>query len=334
MVKFDFKIGSIPYVSAATLSTRVTIMALLLALFGGFACQYKKTFSTVLGFEYDLLPEGIAIDAASKKLFLNSLFHSKIVTCGLDGTAPKDFIKSKEFGYLSGFGMTVKGDTLYALGNSLPKKDNQSVLLLLNTKTGQLFDAYTLNVDAFSFLNDLAVSKTHNVYVTDSESNKIYTIDKTTKKFAVYLDTSLVAHSNGIAISDDNQQLYIASSNGIVIVDIRTKAILNVLNKDFSGIDGLKCYQNTLIGIVNQSKDMSKNGIFRYYFNSDNTSVVRKEKIVPFEKSFNIPTTFDIVGNYLYFITNTQIDNINEETNQIIDTNKLTSYKLMTYSIN
>ena len=63
-------------------------------------------------------------------------------------------------------------------------------------------------------------------------------------RWPTHLDTSLVAHSNGIAISEDNQQLYIASSNGIVVVDIETKEILNVSNKDCSGIDGLKFYKN------------------------------------------------------------------------------------------
>jgi hypothetical protein len=293
-----------------------------------FSCKNKHD-TVKLGFEKDLLPEGIAIDAPSKTVFLNSLTSNKIVRCNLDGSEPRDFIKNNEFGYLSGFGMTIKGDTLYALSNSLPKKDNQSVLILLNSKTGQLFDSYSLETDSFTFLNDLAVSENHTIYATDSESNKIYTINRTTKRFEIYLDIALLAHSNGIAISEDNQQLYIASSNGIVVVDIETKEILNVPNKDFSGIDGLKFYKNTLIGIVNQHDDMDKNGVFRYYFDDKRTTIIRKEKIVSFDSTFNIPTTFDIFDAHLYFIINTQIDNINEETNQIIDTKKLESYILM-----
>ncbi len=74
---------------------------------------------------------------------------------------------------------------------------------------------------------------------------------------------------------------------------------------------------------------MDKNGVFRYYFDDKRTTIIRKEKIVPFDSTFNIPTTFDIFDAHLYFIVNTQIDNINEETNRIIDTQKLESYILM-----
>ena len=74
---------------------------------------------------------------------------------------------------------------------------------------------------------------------------------------------------------------------------------------------------------------MDKNGVFRYYFDDKRATIIRKEKIVPFDSTFNIPTTFTIFDPHLYFIINTQIDNINEETNQIIDTQKLESYILM-----
>lgn len=84
-------------------------------------CSTTNTVVIVLGFEKDLIPEGITIDAQSKTIFLNSLKHSKIVACKLDGSKPTNFITNNKYGYLPGFGMTVKGDTLYALGNSSQK---------------------------------------------------------------------------------------------------------------------------------------------------------------------------------------------------------------------
>jgi hypothetical protein len=137
------------------------------------SCSKNDKELITLGFEKDLIPEGIAIDSTTQTIFLNSLMHHKIVKCNMDGTNPEDFIKSNQYGYLSGFGMTIKGDTLFALGNSLPKKSSRSILLLLNAKTGALINSYSPTDTAFKYLNDLAICANGDVFMTDSESNKI-----------------------------------------------------------------------------------------------------------------------------------------------------------------
>lgn len=298
------------------------------------SCHNNKKELINLSFEKDLIPEGIAIDPSARTIFLNSLTHNKIVKCNIDGTNPTDLIKSNQFGYLPGFGMTIKGDTLFALGNSLAKSNSRSILVMINIKTGALLNSYTSNDTTFKYLNDLVVCANGDIFITDSESSKIYTIQHTKESLNVYLDSDEIANSNGITISDDQKYLYLASfKNGIRIVDRLSKKIINEPNLDNRGIDGLKYYRNSLIAIVNGKKRRSENGVYRLFLNEENTSIVRKEKIISFEANFKLPTTFAIIDTYMYFIINTQLDNYDGESNLIIDKDKLEQYQLLKFKI-
>ena len=290
------------------------------------SCNNSATETVALNFEKDLIPEGIAIDAKSGRIFLGSLHKSKIVTADINGSNAANFIENNQYDYLSGFGMTIKGDTLYALSNELKKKDNTSVLLLLNIKTKQLIAKYKISIPPYAYLNDLAVSSTNEIFITDSEADKIYKVQRPYKDLEIFLDTVEVTHSNGIAISDDNAKLYLASTKGIRVVDVKTRKILNQPNKEYSGIDGMKFYKNSLIGIT-------ENGMFRYYLNEKGTEIENKKKIILFDSTFKSPTTFDIVGDFIYFIKNTQLDNFNDSTNEVIDKSKLESLILLKYKI-
>jgi hypothetical protein len=313
------------------MKTRIISFILIIYLV---SCQKTNSGTIILGFEKDLFPEGFAIDAQSGKIFLNSLNNNKIVSSNLDGSNPSNFIESNQYNCLSGFGMMVKGDTLYALSNSLTKKDNRSILLLLNIRSHQLIDSYTIDDANFIYLNDLAVSSNNEIFITDSESTRIYRIQRPNKTIEVFLDSEEVVHSNGITISDNNKYLYLASTNGIRIVDIKSKKVLNRADKQLSGIDGLKFYKNNLFGIVNAWDNNSpKNGFFKFYLNEQGTAILSNKKIIPFGKEFKLPTTFDIFNDKIYFIINTQIDNFSETTNQVLDASKLEPYRLMKFGI-
>jgi hypothetical protein len=308
----------------------VSIIFLLLLVA---SCKSQDQTSIPLNFQKDLIPEGITINSKTQIVFLNSLRHGKIVSCNLDGSNPKDVITDNQYGYLSGFGMFVKGDTLYALGNSLPKKNSKSIVFLLNAKTGGFINSFSPKDTTFKYLNDLAVATNEDVFITDSESNKIYTIQAKKAVLEVYLETDEVKNSNGITISDDGKYLYLASDKkGIRIVERQTKRIINQPNQDYAGIDGLKFYKNSLIGIVNGKKG-DENGIYRYFLNKENTKITRKEKIFSFKDESKISTTFSISNSYMYFVLNTQIDNLDSESGQIIDEKKLEVYQLMKFWI-
>lgn len=293
------------------------------------SCTSKKPELIQLPFQKDLLPEGIAIDSRTEKVYLNSLKNNKIVSSSIDGSNPKTFLETNEYNYLSGFGMTIKGDTLYALGNSLPEGESKSILLLLQLSTGALIDSYSIKDSVSHYWNDLAISTTNQVFITDSESNKIYTIQRPSKTIEIYLDSEAIPNSNGITISANDNYLYLASDNGIAVIETASKKLLNKPKEEYSSIDGLKYYKNNLYGIVNGWGEQSQNGLFKFELNSTGTEILKSKKLVEFTERFRIPTTFDICDGYIYFITNTQIDNLDGNTNEILDLNTLEPYRMM-----
>ncbi|WP_273567565.1 hypothetical protein [Maribacter halichondriae] len=280
-----------------------------------------------LPFEQDLFPEGIAIDNKTKRVYLNSLKSKKIVSGSIDGSDPKTFLKTGEHNYLAGFGMTIKGDTLYALVNSLTADKNKSILLLLQISSGDLIDSYSIDRSDFQYLNDLTISANNEIFITDSESNKSYKIQRPSKTIEVYLDSEKIPNSNGITISSNDKYLYFASNNGICIVEKASKKIINQPKEEYSSIDGLKFYKDNLYGIVNGWGNISQNGLFKFELNKTGTEILGKEKIIAFTEDFKIPTTFDILDGNIYFVINTQLDNFDGE--KILDLKKLEPYKML-----
>jgi len=309
------------------LNPKPILISLTLLVF--VSCASQKSELTQLNFEKDLIPEGIAIDGSTKKVYLNSLKNNKIVRSSLDGTNLETFLDTNEHNYLAGFGMTIKGDTLYALGNSLTADKNKSILLLLQLSSGDLIDSYSINDFDFRYLNDLAVSSTNEIFITDSESNKIYKIQRPNKTIEIYLDSEEISNSNGITISDTDDYLYLAPSNGICVVDTLSKKLLNKPKEAYSSIDGLKFHKNNLYGIVNGWGDNSQNGLFKFVLNKTGTEVLESEKLIEFTEDFKIPTTFDIFDGNIYFVINTQLNNFDGNTSKILDLKKLEPYKMM-----
>ncbi|WP_420401577.1 SMP-30/gluconolactonase/LRE family protein [Flagellimonas sp.] len=299
----------------------------------GVVMAQNNSTEVELGFEKDLIPEGIAVDLQHQKLFINSLRHNKVVRCNLDGSQAEDFIESRQHGYLSGFGMAIKGDVLYALGNSLPKPKNESILLLLNIKTGELINSFKLKEAGFAYLNDLAISSKGTLYITDSESNKIYTVNSKKGKLEIFYAHDELKHCNGIAISDDDKHLYFASyTSGLRVLDIASKTLVNQPN-NFKGIDGLKFHQNSLVAIVNTKRDATQNGVYQFQLNQSLTEITGEEKIWNLRNESDIPTTFAIKNGCMYFVADSQLDHLDQEKVIISDVSKLENYTLIIHPL-
>ncbi|MDP5060486.1 MAG: hypothetical protein NWP64_01070, partial [Maribacter sp.] len=183
------------------------------------------------------------------------------------------------------------------------------------------------------YRNDLAVSANNIIFITDSQSNKVYKIDRPSNDIEVFINSEEIPNCNGITISDNDQYLYLATDRGIGVVDISSKKILNVPQDQFSSIDGLKFHQNNLYGIVNAWGDSTLNGLFKFNLNDNLTEVVSNDRLVEFTEEFIIPTTFDIFDGHIYFIMNTQLGNLDTNTNEIIDLSTLESYKMLKINI-
>nr|WP_299382429.1 SMP-30/gluconolactonase/LRE family protein [Allomuricauda sp.] len=282
-----------------------------------------------LSFNTDLIPEGIAIDPVLQKVYINSLKHNKIMRCNLDGSNTEEFLGANVHGYLPGFGMTIKGNTLYALGNSLPKPRNKSILLLLKASSGERIQSYPRDTNDFIYWNDIVISTQGKLYITDSESNNLYTLDAELGELKVYYSHDDIKHSNGIAISSDDRYLYLATyTTGIRILDLNTKELVNPPN-NYKGIDGMKFHNDCLVAIVNSKRDSNLNGVYQFTLNKDLTGIQSEEKIWSLQDPTDIPTTFAIHDNAIYFVADSQLDMLDQQHNTITDRTLLNPYELI-----
>lgn len=114
---------------------------------------------------------------------------------------------------------------------------------------------------------------------------------------------------------------------------LQSKKLVNSKN-DYLGIDGMKCYKNSLIAIINGWSDINKNGVYRYYLSDNRDSIVRSEKLVAYDENFDIPTTFAIHNDCMYFTINSQMMQLDSESNTIKDKSKLKPYVMMKVRLN
>jgi hypothetical protein len=101
-----------------------------------------------------------------------------------------------------------------------------------------------------------------------------------------------------------------------------------------TGLDGLKYYKNSIIGLQNEVKSRSDVKIVQYFLNDSGTKITGIKIIDQNNPHFDIPTTFVIVDNQLFCLANGQMANIDFTTNKIrsyeaLDDIFILGYKLL-----
>ena len=285
-----------------------------------------------LSINKDLIPEGIAVDG--NFIYLNCLYGQRIVRLNLQGREAKDIISPNENGYLAGFGIETHGGMLYAANNGKQDGLNVGRITMIDLEDGNLIRNYEIKESSPLYVNDLAIHPRGIVYATNSESNTILST-RQGDSLSILLQSSDLAYCNGIAIDDDGAKLYAASwVHGIRIIDLNSGRVLNGSHTESRGIDGLKYYQNSLIGLINSHPDTAVHGLVRFHLNEDKTDFLFKEVLITFDESFDLPTTFDIAENIIYFIKNAQVDHFQEgEPPKLLNPEELSDYRLVRYRL-
>ena len=119
---------------------------------------------------------------------------------------------------------------------------------------GKLLGRYNPEGSSKHGFNDLVIRKNGEVITTDSLANSVYRFDPNARTFKILAVHRPLFYPNGIALSSDDQRLYVADSLGVVIVDLASGASRDVdpgLRSTLAGIDGLYWHNGSLIGIQN-----------------------------------------------------------------------------------
>ncbi|HMB61815.1 MAG TPA: SMP-30/gluconolactonase/LRE family protein [Eudoraea sp.] len=290
-----------------------------------------------IGFDREIIPEGIAIDPGTGRIFLSSIHKQKIITYDPANREGRDFIASQEYGYKRGIGILIINNTLFALGSEPEQGIWHSVLLTFDLESNQLLHRFQINDTLSRLMNDLAVSKSNEVFITDTERHLVYRLEYPEGHIEPFLEHEEIKYPNGIAISEDGTRLFIDSwTSGIRIVDIASKKILNPVHPPTSkfGIDGLKYYQGHLYAIRNSGKDKSKHGLYRIRLSDDESSINDVVPLLTGHPKMNMPTTFCIQNDTAYILANSQLGNLDQDTNTILYPDSLTNTFILPIKLN
>ncbi len=307
------------------------IIALAIILLG---CDKKNPSEYILE-EKDLVPEGIAYSKNKDVFYLTSVTKSKIIQVDRKSGKQNDFINEQEFGYSPGVGIYVDDERglLHAIGGYYMIEDSLSSLYTFDVNTKKLLNRYDL--DGKHFLNDMIQDKRGNIYLTDSKDASVYLLRYGSNVLELFFKSPEIEFPNGIAISDDDSKLYVASHpKGVRVIDIGTKSILNEPDSlgVSQGIDGLEFYKNHLYGIQN-SKAGSPFNFRKLILNDAQNTIVRAEIIDSNPPNLDVPLTFCFTGNQAVVIGNSNLQHLNQETMVFKDSDSIFKTKLLVYEI-
>ncbi len=274
--------------------------------------------------EKDLITEGITYDPRQQKFYVSSVYKRKIVGINLDGTS-FDFVGEAQDGLYSTLGMKVDAarNHLWVAGvMNTPRPKimgdtdfGKSAVYQYDLESRRLLKKYVLQDTLHHLFNDLVIVD-GSVFVTDSETESIYRIDKESQTFDLYYHWDWMFYPNGITASQDKQYLFVAhwaGINRISIADTQSVMLDTKQKTTLTGIDGLYFYDNSLIAVQNSAGPQSR--IMQFDL-SKKMDVVMKARVLESQNPlYNIPTTGTIVNDEFYFIANSQLQNFDKQGN-------------------
>ena len=270
--------------------------------------------------EKDLVPEGLAFDNNTGTLYISSAYKRKIISIDKNGNI-KDFKNEAEDRLWSTWGMEVdetrnhlwvlSSNTTEGMITQIPdnKNDGMCRVYKYDTVTGKLLKIYNYKKENEKhFFNDLTVGKSGDVYITESLTSKIYKISKEKDEIELlYQADPMFFFLNGLALNENESKLFVTSSEGISVLDLKTlNWQLLQIPKDvcLEGIDGLTFYKETLIA---QQSGHPNNSIMQYTLDPTNYKIAGAKILEANNPVFDSATTGEIGGDYYYYITNSQV---------------------------
>ena len=98
-----------------------------------------------------------------------------------------------------------------------------------------------IKIKGAKFLNDAVYDGKNYIYISDTQTNRIYRIDVKTYKSTIFIESGSLEGANGLAF-DESGNLIVASWGGGKLLKIKKNRI-NTISKGFSNLDGV-CVSN------------------------------------------------------------------------------------------
>ncbi len=284
--------------------------------------QVRKDFPPVhdshLAFtaDKDQFPEGLAYDPLTDTFLLGAMYHPKITRISLQGKK-EDFVPAGRDHLLPLLGIRIDptDNTVWAASE---EEDSGKSELLHFDRGGVLLGRFTTTETGKHLFNDLVVLHSGEIFMTDTAANQVYRFDRKAGTFTPLNFSRKLLAPNGIALSSDEQALYVADNFGILRYDLKTGASVELApppRSTLAGADGLYFHSGSLIGVQN-GIGTPRIALFRL-----SPDGLRVSKSIVLETPIPLPTTGAIRGDDFYYMANSQIDNLNGQ--HILDVTRM-----------
>jgi len=286
--------------------------------------------------EPDLVAEDIAYDAATRRFFVSSVRHGKIVAIDVTGHAVKgraakgnavkgnaaDFVPEgqRDIWAMLALRADSKRRTLWATTAAMPEAlaftagaDGRSALLEYDLDSGKLLHRYDVKEQGKHALGDMTIGPSGDVYVSDG-SGAIYQLDQARRGLEVLVAPGTFRSPQTPALAPDGSRLFVPDySRGIGILDLKTKSVKLLEHPpdlSLAGIDGLYFAGASLIAIQNGTAPPR---VIRISLDAGLTRALSWQTVEANWPGLGQPTHGVSVGRDFYFIANSGWDQLGED---------------------
>lgn len=264
--------------------------------------------------EKEFHAEGLAYDPNLKRYFVGSVHESRIVEIDENSGAIKPFSDEND-GLWSVFGMSVDSvrNLLWVATTSSKYMNNYENTLagkaavLKYNLADKSVQKYILTDGLFHWFGDLTLDSQGNLYVSDSETNNIYTIDTAGENLVLFYTDKDVRSLQGLAVSNDDRYLFYADySNGISRLDLQTMEKITLtadIDISLKSVDGLYYFNNTLVVTQNLVVPMRVSQII---LSGDQDRIQGINYLEKNNPVLNEPTLGVINNGWFYYVANSQ----------------------------
>ena len=280
--------------------------------------------------EKDLIPEGITFDPVTKSFYVSSINKRKIVKIDEKGKV-SNLISSGQDGIGEVLGLKVADGKLWANNNLSSDTISCAMIHQFDLRNGKLIHKWILHVKGEKHLfNDLAISASGETFISDSDYGAVYRVSRDAEMPELWIKDPRLRDINGITTVKSGD-IVVNASIGFYRISLKTKEInvLPFVGYFPLGIDGLNTHKQSLIGIQNVVFPASIN---QYYLNSAFDQIDSARVLVADHPRFDIPTTGTVVGDWFYFIANSQLSNF--ENGKVKEPSKLMEVLIMKVRLN
>lgn len=254
----------------------------------------------------DVVPEGVAYDPATRRLFMGDGHRPRVLTIDSRG-------RSQRFGEALAYpalGMTVdarRGRLWVATTNAFWAEgaDKRAEIVGLALRTGAVEARYS-HPEARSF-NDLTLTPDGDLFVTDTEGGAVFRLPAGALALERVTPVGALNFPNGIAATDDGRSVFIAQGLNLKRLDRPSGEIADVAHpRGFGmlGIDGLYWRDGALIGVQNVGR---LGRVVRLRLNPARDAVEAAEVLAAGDPVFDEPTTAALAPDRMYLLASPQL---------------------------